>query len=217
MQWEIVLEESSNENCSEKLMKLSRGMSVTEPLFVVAAELKLKNHSASRKKCVANYLRRKADGNPWFLVFFSNISSVIMQKGDSQNGCFKKTKHAKFSKKHTSAYQGVRNVCFSKNMTCFVFLKHPFWYSPFCFISDDLDNLWQKSCLYVSKKGNLKYSLTLSVSIPDDETKTNFDFYFHTFLWCLKSFYEGLSGLHKAFEGLSKPFEAPQRSVKIKF
>ena len=64
MQWEIVLEESSNENCSEKLMKISRGMSVTEPLLVVAAELKLKNPSGSRKKCVANYLRRKADGNP---------------------------------------------------------------------------------------------------------------------------------------------------------
>ena len=27
------------------------------------------------------------------------ISSVIRQKGESQNGCFKKTKHAKFSEK----------------------------------------------------------------------------------------------------------------------
>ena len=41
MQWEIVPEESSNENCSEKLMKIPRVISVTEPLFVVAAELKL--------------------------------------------------------------------------------------------------------------------------------------------------------------------------------
>ena len=30
-----------------------------------------------------------------------NISSVIRQKGESQNGCFKKTKHAKFSEKRT--------------------------------------------------------------------------------------------------------------------
>ena len=50
-------------------------------------------------------------------------SSVIRQKGESQNGCFKKTKHAKFSAKmnifnpltrtRTFAYQGVKNVRFS--------------------------------------------------------------------------------------------------------
>ena len=32
---------------------------------------------------------------------FSKIPSVIRQKGKSQNGCFKKTKHAKFSEKRT--------------------------------------------------------------------------------------------------------------------
>ena len=41
-------------------------------------------------------------------------SSVISQKDESQNGCFKKTKHAKFS------------------------LKHPFWDSPFFLITDDI-------------------------------------------------------------------------------
>ena len=60
------------------------------------------------------------------------VSSVIRQKGKSQNGCFKKTKHAKFSEKTnisyrlTCAYQRIRNVCFSKNLMGFVFLKHPF-------------------------------------------------------------------------------------------
>ena len=39
--------------------------------------------------------------------------------------------------------------------------------------------------------------------------KIELNFYFHTSLWCLKRFYEGL----KAF---IKPFEVPQRSVKIK-
>ena len=34
------------------------------------------------------------------------------------------------------AYHGVRNVCFSKNLACFVFLEHPFWNSPFCLITD---------------------------------------------------------------------------------
>ena len=32
-------------------------------------------------------------------------------------------------------YQGVRNDHFSKNLTCFVFLKHPFWDLPFCLIT----------------------------------------------------------------------------------
>ena len=45
-------------------------------------------------------------------------SSVIRQKGESQNGCFKKAKHVKFSKKRTFltpwyAHLRVRNVCFS--------------------------------------------------------------------------------------------------------
>ena len=30
------------------------------------------------------------------------------------------------------AFQGVRNVCFSENLACFVFFKHPFLDSPFC-------------------------------------------------------------------------------------
>ena len=75
-------------------------------------------------------------------------SSVIRQKGESQNGCFKKTKHAKFFEKRTflaswyaRAYQGVRNVRFSENLACFVFLKHPFWDSPFCLITDDLSDV----------------------------------------------------------------------------
>ena len=88
-------------------------------------------------------------------------ASVIRQKGESQNGCFKKTKYAKFSEKQTvltpwyahilkqtcswtlsvvrmCAYQGVRNVRFSENLACFVFLKHPFWDSPFCLITDEV-------------------------------------------------------------------------------
>ena len=38
----------------------------------------------------------------------------------------------------TCVYQGVRNVRFSENLACFVFLKHPFWDSPFCFLTDDI-------------------------------------------------------------------------------
>ena len=61
------------------------------------------------------------------MILYTLISSVIRQKGESQNGCFKKTKHAKFFKKtpnisyplirtRTCAYQGVRNVHFSENL-----------------------------------------------------------------------------------------------------
>ena len=67
------------------------------------------------------------------------VSSVIRQKGESQNGCFKKTKHAKFSKKRTFLTPWyARNVRFSENLACFVFLKHPFWDSPFSLITDDM-------------------------------------------------------------------------------
>ena len=37
----------------------------------------------------------------------------------------------------TCVYPGVRNVRFSENLACFVFLKHPFRDSPFCVITDD--------------------------------------------------------------------------------
>ena len=35
------------------------------------------------------------------------------------------------------AYQGVRNVCYSKNLACFLFLLLPSWYSSFCLITDE--------------------------------------------------------------------------------
>ena len=38
---------------------------------------------------------------------------------------------------HARAYQGVRKFCFSGNLACFVFLKYPFWDSPFCLITND--------------------------------------------------------------------------------
>ena len=81
--------------------------------------------------------------------------------GKSQNGCFnKKKKHAKFSgnrtfltpwyahvRVHTCVYQRVRNVRFSENLACFVFLKQPFWDSPFCLITGKLKVLKQASLM----------------------------------------------------------------------
>ena len=70
------------------------------------------------------------------------ISLVVRQKSESQNGCFKKTKHVKFSEKRTfltpDTHTYVRNVRFSENLTCFVSLKHPICDSTFSLITDDL-------------------------------------------------------------------------------
>ena len=38
----------------------------------------------------------------------------------------------------TCTYQEVKNVRFSEILACFVFLKHPFWDSHFCLITDDI-------------------------------------------------------------------------------
>ena len=86
--------------------------------------------------------------------FLKNLSSVMKQKGESQNGCFKKTKHVKA---RTCAYEGVRNVFFPENLACSVFLKHPFWDLPFCLITDELSStsstisssIFQKFSLYL--------------------------------------------------------------------
>ena len=55
---------------------------------------------SGRKKC---YFSRKfgVRTNEWSLRYPKPISSVIRQKGESQNGYFKKTKHIKFSEKPT--------------------------------------------------------------------------------------------------------------------
>ena len=37
--------------------------------------------------------------------------------------------------------------------------------------------------------------------------KIKLNFYFYTYLWCLKRFYQGLSGLHKTFWGITKKSE----------
>ena len=52
----------------------------------------------------------------------SQNSSVIRQKDESQNGCFKKNKTSQI---FVCAYQEVRNVRVSENLACFVFLETP--------------------------------------------------------------------------------------------
>ena len=58
----------------------------------------------------------------WLIKSLIALSSVIRQKGESQNGGYKKTKHAKFFKKQTflthSFFQKIQCALFSCN-TCF--------------------------------------------------------------------------------------------------
>ena len=56
----------------------------------------------------------------------------------------------------------------------------------------------------------IKYLLTLPSSCISEsciKIKIKLNFYYHTSLWCLKRFYEGLLGLHKTFWGTSKKCE----------
>ena len=60
--------------------------------------------------------------------FHQDISSVIRQKGRSQNGCFKKTKHVKFSEKRTFLtrwYAHVREMFVFRKIWHVCFLDTP--------------------------------------------------------------------------------------------
>ena len=51
----------------------------------------------------------------------------------------------------TFAYHWVKNVRFSENLACFVFLKHPFWDLPFCLITDDFAFIFSE-CITIPSK-----------------------------------------------------------------
>ena len=65
----------------------------------------------------------------------------------------------------TCAYQGVRNVGFSENLACFVFLKHTFSDLPFCLITVDFSFVkkynWQilKTCIKLQEQANQSQKL----------------------------------------------------------
>ena len=97
-----------------------------------------------------------------FAVYRGNNSSVIRQKGESQNRCVKKTKHAKFSEKRTISYPLIRTcIHFSENLVCFVFLRHPFWDSPFCLITDELPKSYSVHFEMVYLPVSSQYSISM--------------------------------------------------------
>ena len=99
-----------------------------------------------QKSCAEEELRRRTvwSGNGteiilWvFHVFWETAHEVTLSflqfVGNKAKGRIWKQV---FQEKQ-STYQRVGNVCFSENLACFVFLKHPFWDSPFCLITEEL-------------------------------------------------------------------------------
>ena len=75
------------------------------------------------------------------------------------------------------------------------------------FVSDELNNFLSSNDInwkYILFPwwGGFYKCLTLKdpfISESCIEIKIKLNFYFHTSLWCLKRFYEGLKGLHKTF------------------
>ena len=56
--------------------------------------------------------------NSLIFGYWESISSVIRQKGESQNACFKKSKHTKFSKNEHSLSPDTFTVCVSGDKKC---------------------------------------------------------------------------------------------------
>ena len=82
------------------------------------------------------------------------ISKRVFQENQARQ-IFRKTKISyHLIRTRTCAYQGVRNVRFSENLTWFIFLKYPFWDSPFCLVTDECLFSKQKKVLWRSCKAS---------------------------------------------------------------
>ena len=69
--------------------------------------------------------------SPYSVWIQDNIALVIKQKGESQNGCYKKTKQTKFSKnEHFLPPHTHTHVCISAGKKCSFFRK----FSVLCFL-----------------------------------------------------------------------------------
>ena len=109
--------------------------------------------------CLKLIFTKPFEDNTWIFFLISNNffnvekrsahchlhnSSVIRQKGESHNGCFKKTKHVKFTEKRTFFtlwYAHVWNTCEKT-------LKRPFWDSSFCLITISYTLIRTRTCAY---------------------------------------------------------------------
>ena len=104
--------------------------------IVVVSYVLVRHVSLERRKLRLSIWKLSKVRNCYF-VLIKNLS-VIRQKGECQNGYFKKTKHAKFSKKRTFLTPPPPPP-----------LKPSFWGLPFCLITDELfDDFISNSSMY---------------------------------------------------------------------
>ena len=76
----------------------------------------------------------------WDITYTSNLKTGVSRKQNLPNFRRRNISNV-LIRTRICAYQGVRNVRFSENLTCFIFLKDLFWDSPFCLITDELPPL----------------------------------------------------------------------------
>ena len=70
-------------------------------------------------------------------------------------------------------------------------------------------SIWQ---LWPTNRASFQFTINISnvspsCPNPGRREKIKLNFYFHTSLWCLKRFYEGLKGFHKTFWDTTKKCE----------
>ena len=69
--------------------------------------------------------------------FRANLKTGVSRKQSTSN--FPKNEHFLPPDTHTyMCVSGDKKCSFFGKLACFVFLKHPFWDSPFCLISDEI-------------------------------------------------------------------------------
>ena len=139
--WECTQKKHFPENFGKCKEKILQGDLVTVKLK------KKQNHQQTLTSRFSHIVGNKAKGR---------ISKRVFQENKARQ-IFRKT-NISYSLIRTRAYQGVRNVRFSENLACFVFLKHPFWDSPFCLITDDT----------IQRMNLLKPWLTSSIFFTDE-------------------------------------------------
>ena len=166
------------------------------------------------------------------IYFFFYISHLFKQLSDLTlsrrrfQGCYKNTyKKEKIVIDINNEKADGRKSCFLK---CFLeqnsirVISNPYWRQQIdrstkverqLLLILIFKNELEKKCfsrgffLKKEKAPNWSCFIVLTRPNPGRREKINLNFYFHTSLWCLKRFYEGLKDLHKTFWGTTKKCE----------
>ena len=109
---------------------------------------------------------------------------------------------------HTFAYQGVRNIHYSENLACFVFLSPSFWDLHFCHITDkiiieaelDIKNITRHQLLRVNNADKLVLISINSLSSKISKDPLNSDFFVRILSWKSFDFFT------KSFITVNRPF-----------